>query len=346
MKSDGKMIRSRAPLRLGMAGGGTDLSPYCDIYGGSILNVSINLYAYTFLEESASGKAEFISLDLQESESLGPQDEISIGSGLRLHKAVYKRIIDKFNRSKHFPVRCTTYSDAPPGSGLGSSSTMVVSLIKGYQELLSLPLGDYDIAQMAFDIERIDCELAGGKQDQYAATFGGFNFMEFSSGDRVVVNPLRIKDSVMNELSSSLVLYFTGVSRQSARIIKDQIKSVGSDLGDSLNAMHEVKRLSYVMKENLLRGNIKGMASALNEGWQAKKKTSGSVTNSEIESVEVLARSHGATAIKVSGAGGGGFIMMFVDPENKYHLMQRLSKEPGHVQNFQFSLNGAEAWKA
>ena len=340
------MIRSKAPLRLGIAGGGTDLSPYCDVYGGSILNASINLYAYTFLEESPSGNAEFISLDLNESESLDPQDEISLGSGLQLHKAVHKRIIEKFNDSRHLPVRCTTYSDAPAGSGLGSSSTMVVSLIKAYQELLSLPLGDYDIAQMAFDIERNDCGLAGGRQDQYAATFGGFNFMEFFSGDRVVVNPLRIKQSVINELSSSLVLYFTGISRQSARIIKDQINSVGSASDDPINAMHDVKRLSYVMKEKLLRGDINGMASALDAGWQAKKLTSESITNDEIQSIEVLARAHGATAMKVSGAGGGGFIMMFVDPKNKYYLMQRLSKESGHVQNFQFSLNGAEAWKA
>jgi len=169
--------------------------------------------------------------------------------------------------------------------------------------------------------------------------------MEFFSGDRVVVNPLRIKDSVLNELSSSLVLYFTGTSRQSARIIKDQIQSVASSADGALSAMHDVKRLSFIMKEKLLRGDIVGMASALDEGWLAKKRTSGRVTNDEIEAIEALARANGATAIKVSGAGGGGFMMMFVDPKNKYHLVQRLSRETGHVQNFQFSLNGAEAWR-
>ena len=340
------MIRSRAPLRLGIAGGGTDLSPYCDVHGGAILNASIDLYAYTFLEDSASSKAEFISLDLQESEKFGPEDEISLDHGLVLHRAVHKRIVEKFCGRKHLPVRCTTYSDAPAGSGLGSSSTMVVSLIKAYQELLSLPLGDYDIAQMAYEIERKDCGLAGGKQDQYAATFGGFNFMEFFSDNRVVVNPLRIKASVINELSSSLVLYFTGTSRQSARIIKDQIQSVTGSTTAALSAMHDVKRLSFVMKENLLRGDIEGMAYALDQGWQAKKQTSDRITSDEIESIEAIARASGATAMKVSGAGGGGFIMMFVDPKNKYQLVQRLSRESGYVQNFQFSISGAEAWKA
>lgn len=340
------MIRSRAPLRLGIAGGGTDLSPYCDVHGGAILNASINLYAYTFLEESASSKAEFVSLDLKKTEKFGSDDEISLDHGLVLHRAVHKRIVEKFCGRKHLPVRCTTYSDAPAGSGLGSSSTMVVSLIKAYQELLSLPLGDYDIAQMAYEIERKDCGLAGGKQDQYAATFGGFNFMEFFPDERVVVNPLRIKDSVINELSSSLILYFTGTSRQSAKIIKDQIQSVTGSSIEALSAMHDVKRLSFVMKEKLLRGDIAGMAVALDQGWQAKKQTSDKVTNDEIDSIEAIARANGATAMKVSGAGGGGFIMMFVDPLNKYQLVQCLSKEAGRVQDFQFSLNGAESWKA
>ena len=340
------MIRSRAPLRVGIAGGGTDLSPYCDTYGGAILNASINLYAYTFLEKTSSGRVEFIALDLEKNESFGSGDKMALNSGLLLHRGVHKRIVDEFYGGKHLPVRCTTYSDAPLGSGLGSSSTMVVSLIKAYQEYLSLPLGDYDIAHLAYEIERNDCGLAGGKQDQYAATFGGFNFIEFFSGERVIVNPLRIKDSVLNELSNSLVLYFTGTSRQSARIIRDQIQTVGSSSGEALNAMHDLKRLSFEMKECLLRGNIKGMASALDEGWQAKKRTSASVSNDDIDSVERLARASGATAMKISGAGGGGFIMMFVDPKNKYHLMHCLAKEAGHVLNFQFTTKGAEAWRA
>jgi len=339
------MIRSKAPLRLGIAGGGTDLSPYCDTYGGSILNASINLYAYTFLEEAPSSKTEFIALDLEKNESFGSGDEMALNSGLLLHRGVHKRIVQEFYGGEHLPVRCTTYSDAPAGSGLGSSSTMVVSLLKAYQEYLSLPLGDYDIAQLAYEIERNDCGLAGGKQDQYAATFGGFNFMEFFSEDRVIVNPLRIKDPVINELTNSLVLYFTGTSRQSARIIKEQIQTIASKSGNAINAMHDVKRLSVEMKERLLRGDIEGMASVLDEGWLAKKRTSGNVSNDEIESIERLARASGATAMKISGAGGGGFIMMFVDPKNKYHLMQCLSKEAGHVQNFQFTTKGVEAWR-
>ena len=340
------MISSRAPLRLGIAGGGTDLSPYCDEFGGSVLNATINLYAYTFLEENSSGSVNFHALDLDASESFSRDERISVGSGLALHKGVYNRIVEEFCGGSPLPVRCTTYSDAPAGSGLGSSSTMVVSMLKAYQEFLSLPLGDYDIARMAFEIERGDCGLAGGKQDQYAATFGGFNFMEFFSGGRVIVNPLRIKSAVVNELSQSLVLYFSGTSRESARIIEEQIDAVSRSSGGELASLHEVKRLSLVMKECLLRGDIGGMASVLEESWQAKKRTSASITNSVIDEIEALARDHGATALKVSGAGGGGFIMMFVKPKDKYGLMRALSTRNGYVQTFQFSACGAESWRA
>lgn len=223
-------VRSKAPLRLGLAGGGTDVSPYSDEFGGCVLNATINMYAHAFIDDDmAEGTAVFEAKDLGIIEEINTAQPVSIDGKLKLHRAVYKRIMNDYNDGIYLPLKITTWSDVPAGSGLGSSSTVVVSIIEGLKQLLSLPLGEYDVAQLAYDIERKDCELAGGKQDQYAATFGGFNFMEFFSNDRVVVNPLRIRKYIINELETSLLLYFTGVSRDSANIIEDQVASLKAD---------------------------------------------------------------------------------------------------------------------
>ena len=198
-------IRTKAPLRIGLAGGGTDVSPFCDIHGGCVLNATINMYAYCSLEEKKDNRVEFISKDINVSFSGELIDNYELDNILTLHKAVYNRIVRQFNNGKALSVKVTTWTDVPMGSGLGTSSTIVVAIISAYREYLNLPLGEYDIAQLAYDIERIDCRLSGGKQDQYAATFGGFNFIEFSSDNKVVVNPLRIKQSTQYELESRMV---------------------------------------------------------------------------------------------------------------------------------------------
>ena len=214
-------IRAKAPLRLGIAGGGTDVSPFSDDYGGAILNATINLYAYTFLETVDDEIVSFNADDIALNESVNINSKLSLDGPLILHRAVYKRVMEEFNHSKYIPLKITTFCDAPPGSGLGSSSALVVSMLEAFRQLLSLPLGEYDIAKLAYDIERIDCNLSGGKQDQYAAAFGGFNFMEFGRDDTVIVNPLRIRRHIINELESSTILFFSGVSRDSSKIITD-----------------------------------------------------------------------------------------------------------------------------
>ncbi|WP_417801200.1 hypothetical protein [Tenacibaculum sp.] len=242
-------------------------------------------------------------------------------------------------------VRVYTYSDAPPGSGLGSSSTMVVTILSAYQELLQLPLSEYDIARMAYEIERIDCKLAGGKQDQYATTFGGFNFMEFYEQDRVIVNPLRIRQNIINELESQLILFFTGVSRSSAKIIDDQVRSTTSDNTKALDAMHEVKQLSYAMKECLLRSNIDGMSELFRKAWLAKKSTSNSISTEHIETIADKVLSAGAKSLKISGAGGGGFMMLFVDPIYRLKVERLLEELEGKVQPFRFTQQGTQSWR-
>ena len=216
------IIRSKAPLRLGLAGGGSDVSPYCDIYGGCVLNATIDLYAYCTLRPTCNnGQILIYSIDRNEKYETTSKKKLVIDGTLDLHKGVYNRLIEDFDLES-LAFELYTYSDAPAGSGLGSSSTVVVAILQAFVDWLNLPLGEYDIAQLAYNIERKDIGLSGGKQDQYAATFGGFNFMEFYDNDRVIVNPLKIKEKNIYELEASMLLFNSGVSRSSSVIIDDQ----------------------------------------------------------------------------------------------------------------------------
>lgn len=337
-------VRAKAPLRLGIAGGGTDVSPFSDIHGGAVLNTTINLYAHVFLEPIEGNRVEFVAKDL------GKSDFIQIGKkksnndvSLILHRAVYKSVISKFNNGNHIPVKLTTFCDAPPGSGLGSSSALVVCMLEAFKELLSLPLGEYDIAKLAYQIERIDCELAGGKQDQYAAVFGGFNFIEFGSNDLVVVNPLRIRRHIINELQASTILFYTGASRESAQIIEDQVGHIKSG-GKPLEAMHKIKESAYLLKASLLKGSISDLAHGLKASWEAKKATSDAISNDQILNLEKCIMSAGAISMKISGAGGGGFMMILTMPELKHDVIESLKNQKGKVVNFEFTSGGVSTW--
>lgn len=340
------IVRSRSPLRLGLAGGGTDLSPYCDRYGGCVLNATIDMYAHCTIEmDEAFSYASFIAQDLNRQVDVDLTGAIPLEGDLMLHKAVYNRVVTQFNQGQPLPVKVYTHCDAPPGSGLGSSSTLVVTMISAYQKLLNLPLGEYDIAQLAYDIERIDCQLSGGRQDQYATTFGGFNFMEFYDKNRVLVNPLRIRRSILNELESQLMLYFTGVSRSSAKIIDDQVRTTNSNAEKPLQAMHDVKKLAFEMKERLLHSDISGMSDLFRSSWLAKKATSNSISTPLIEQIEDRAMSAGAKSLKISGAGGGGFMMLFVDPLKRLAVESALADLEGSIHPFKFTQEGTQSWK-
>jgi D-glycero-alpha-D-manno-heptose-7-phosphate kinase len=339
-----KTVRARAPLRLGLAGGGTDVSPYSDLYGGNVLNAAIDMYAHCTISTCNNGQLEFHAADLGESWASGAVSELPLEGDLILHKAIYNRIVRDFNNGEPLAIKITTSAEAPPGSGLGTSSTMVVAILRAYQELLQLPLGEYDLAHLAYDIERKDCGLAGGKQDQYAATFGGFNFMEFFADDRVIVNPLRIRVEIINEIESSMLLYFTGQSRESANIIKDQIHSAESGDDKSLQAMHRVRQSAVEMKEALLKAEIRAMAGILGESWQAKRDMAHSITNPLIDEILERALAAGALSAKISGAGGGGFMMLFVEPTSRLDVMAALSGLEGSFYRFHFSKEGAQGW--
>src|SRR5271165_946022 len=339
------LIRSRAPLRLGLAGGGTDVSPYCDLYGGAVLNVTIDLYAYTIIEPTEDERICFIASDIGARFEASADEVLEIGYPLILHRAVYRRIVQQFNGGRPLPCRITTFCDAPPGSGLGTSSTMVVSLIKAFVEWLGLPLGEYEVAHLAFEIERIDADLHGGRQDQYAATFGGVNFIEFHPEDRVIVNPLRVKNWIISELESSLVLFNSGVSRSSAHIIKEQIQNLSSHTGTTQEAMHALKKDAFHMKEWLLKGNFNELASCMRETWNSKKRLANNVSNSHIDEVVDVALAAGARAGKISGAGGGGFITFLVAPERRMDVIRALSQRAGYVTTCHITRRGTEGWK-
>ena len=336
------IVRSKAPLRLGLAGGGSDVSPYSDMYGGLILNATINLYTYCTIEETNDGLITIDSDDAQCHESYPLERYLEIDASLI--KGVYNRVIRDFDIVPR-SFKITTYNDAPVGSGLGTSSAMVVCILKAFIEWLTLPLGDYEASRLAYEIERKDLDLSGGKQDQYAAAFGGFNFMEFLKNDLVIVNPLKIKRWIIDELEASMVLYFIGASRSSAAIIDQQKKNTSSGNEKAIEAMHKIKQSAIDMKQALLKGDMKEFSRILGEGWENKKKMADNITNSMIQEVFDLAISAGAVAGKVSGAGGGGFVMLMVEPTRKKELINALKKLNGFVMPFHFTEGGAHGWK-
>lgn len=337
-------IRSKAPLRLGLAGGGSDVSPYSDIYGGLVLNATINLYTYATIEETHDGLITINSDDAQCHKSYPLADRLEIDGEASLIKGVYNRVARDFKPTTD-GFRISTYNDAPAGSGLGTSSTMVVCLIKAFVEWLSLPLGDYEIARMAYEVERKDLGLSGGKQDQYAAAFGGFNFMEFLPNDMVIVNPLKVKRWITDELEASLVLYFTGRSRSSSAIIDQQRENTSRGVSRSVEAMHRIKQSATDMKLALLKGDMQEFARILGQAWEDKKRMAEAVTNPVIDRAFDVAMQAGARAGKVSGAGGGGFCMFMVEPTRKKAVIDALKGLDGFVMPFQFTDGGAHGWK-
>ena len=338
------ITRTRAPLRLGLAGGGTDLSPYSEEHGGAVLNCTIDRYAYAFLAPRAEGGLAFRAKDLNREETFADAEAAST-SKLDLHRGVYLRMIREFNRGRPLPLTITTTVDAPAGSGLGSSSALVVAMIDAFRVLLDLPLGQYDVARLAFEIERQDLGLAGGKQDQYAAAFGGINFIEFLADRRVVVNPLRVPVWVRNELESSLVIAFSGQSRSSAQIIGQQQAALVGNSAAALAAMHQLKSDAIEMKRVLLQGLISEMAAILDHSWSSKKETAAGVTTSRIDEIYNLARANGAIGGKVSGAGGGGFMMFMCAPENRLGLVETLTAAGATAGPVKFTEIGCETWQ-
>ncbi|MGB0851116.1 MAG: dehydrogenase [Bacteroidia bacterium] len=333
------IIRSKAPLRLGLAGGGTDVSPYADLHGGSILNATINMFAHTTIIPTENGRIRLEAQDMEVVEELDSAERLEPTGPLALLKGVYNRMVKDFIKE---PLSFEIYTsvDAPPGSGLGSSSTLVVSIIGAFAEWYNIPLGEYDVAHLAYKIERVDLGLAGGRQDQYAATFGGFNFMEFYKDDKVIVNPLRIKRKYAAELENNLVLFYMGTSRESAKIIDKQTKNISNNDEKALEATHRLKKQSVKMKEVILMGKMDSIGEVMHYGWESKKMMAAGITNPEIDAIYDTAMNNGATGGKISGAGGGGFFFFYCPSVSRSKLIKSLEPFGVKARHYHFTRTG------
>jgi D-glycero-alpha-D-manno-heptose-7-phosphate kinase len=333
------VIRAKAPLRVSFAGGGTDVPPFPEREGGVVLSATIDRFAYGSLRPRVDGRMSIESVDFGMSMELSCADDIQLDGQLDLVKAAIRRIGQRESRGYDLVLR----SNAPPGSGLGSSSTMMVALVALLQEYYGLPLTEYEAAHLAYVIEREDLGIRGGLQDHYAATFGGFNFIEF--GERVIVNPLRVRDSIVNELEMNLLLCFTGVTRESAHIIADQTARVESKQENTLDGLRAQKELAVAMKAALLRGELDHFGSLLGQAWAEKQKMSPLISTERIETAYELALRHGALGGKVTGAGGGGYVLFYCDFAKKHRVAQALTEFGATVTDLSFTREGVTTWR-
>ncbi|MDD2293172.1 MAG: dehydrogenase [Bacteroidales bacterium] len=339
------LYRSKAPFRLGIAGGGTDVSPYSDIYGGAILNVTIDLYAHATIRPLDNGKIRFVHINDGITLEFDSVPKLPLTEPLLFQCGVYNSIVAKYNNGKPLSFELTTKMDVPTGSGLGTSSTMVVAILGAFVEWLNLPLGKYDIAKYAYEIERKDLNMAGGKQDQYAATFGGVNFMEFKNEDIVIVNPLNVDQNIMEEWALNTVLFYTNKQRDSSNIIKEQVDNVKNNKESSLEAMHNVKSEAFHIKNCLIRGELSELGKALNISWINKKKMARNISNELIDSIYDAATRNGAIGGKISGAGGGGFMFFYCPGNSRYKVVEALEKmDVGKIYDVEFCNQGLISW--
>lgn len=334
------LVRSKAPLRISFSGGGTDVPPYPQTKGGVVLSSTINKYAYaSLIPLKDKNEIKVVSLDYERTVEYKNEEDLEYNGDLDLVKSVIKnmKIVNK-------GIEIYLHSDAPPGSGLGSSSTMVVSLIGLFRHWLNMPLTNYDIADLAYKIERVDLGIKGGLQDQYAATFGGFNFIEFLE-NMVIVNPLKIPDDIVEELNYSLLLCYTGKRRLSANIIKEQVDGVVKKKEGVIRAMDELKSITIKMKNALLQGRLNDFGGLLHYAWENKKKMASKITAPFIDEMYGAARKKGALGGKILGAGGGGYLLVYA-PFNRRHIIaEELERLGGKMVTFDFEFKGLRTWE-
>ncbi len=301
------------------------------------------MYAYATIQPRTDNKIVLNSLDKKSRIEYESVEEMVVDGRFDLAKGIYNRIVKDFAQSP-LSFELTTFVDAPPGSGLGTSSTLVVAILGAFAEWLNLPLGEYDLAHLAYEIERFDLNMAGGKQDQYAATFGGVNFMEFSKDDKVIVNPLRVKSVYLNELAYNLVLYNTETSRLSSKIIEAQSRNVIAHDEISIQATSNLKEQAIRMKEAILKGNLDQIGEILDFGWQNKKKMAKGITNKLIDDIYNTAIQNGASGGKISGAGGGGFMLFYCPNNSRIKVIDALEEFGGGFKRYEFTTSGLTTW--
>lgn len=332
-----KFIRSRAPLRIGLAGGGTDVDPYASEKGGAVFNTTINKYAYCTIIPNGTNAMSVESVNYGMYETYLDDGPLPLDGNMDLVKAV----LNHFEIKDGF--RMLLQSDSPPGSGLGGSSTVIVAAIAAVAEWTGEKMTNSELAHLAYKLEREDIGLKGGKQDQYAAVFGGFNLMKFRE-DGVDVNRVKIKENILNELQYRSILCYTGKTRESANIIDSQMKRFKR--GDNELALDMTKEMAFDMATALEKGDIEETGRLLDLGWSYKKQFSDKITNPEIDNLYNAAKELGAIGGKVSGAGGGGFMFFICDYDKKYVVSEKLTKLGATVTDFMFEPEGVVTWRS
>jgi D-glycero-alpha-D-manno-heptose-7-phosphate kinase len=339
------VLRSKAPLRITFAGGGTDVSPYPEEKGGAVLNCTINKFAYATLESTpgGGGRTSVESLDYNLTINYQKASDLVYNGELDLVKAALKTFHRPAAGGVPDSLRLFVHSDAPAGAGLGGSSTMCVALVGAFQSYLREPWTLYEVADYAYRIEREELGIHGGRQDQYAAAFGGFNFIEFA-GNRTTVNPLKIPPEVQNELAYRLLLCYTGLSHYSNDMITQQQLNYNERRAETVDALSATKQLAVDMKNELVRGNLDEMGRLLDEGWQFKKHFTEGISNPRIDTLYARAREAGALGGKLLGAGGGGYILLFCDFARKAKVARAVQDAGGGVSDFSLEPNGLQTW--
>lgn len=334
--SELKVVRSRSPLRISFCGGGTDVSPYPERFGGCVLSCTIDKYAYVSLRDTPSPFVRVICDEQGVDAVFEPNSDADLQGKMDLAEAIVRR----FSISG---LECRVMADAPPGSGLGSSSTMIVTLIEALSRRLGLTISQYEKAELAYDVERNDLGIAGGMQDQYAAAFGGFNFIEFTS-DGVCVTPLRLPPDAVAELHMHLLLCYTGATRFSGAILQEQTSNVVREEPDVMASLGGLKDLTIELKTALLKGRYGEFGDLLDQAWQMKRHLASSISNETIDQLYDDARKAGALGGKLLGAGGGGHVLFFVPFNKRNRVREALTQRGMSVVDFQFEWRGAYSW--
>jgi D-glycero-alpha-D-manno-heptose-7-phosphate kinase len=331
------MLIVRSPVRISFGGGGTDLPAYYQQYGGAVLSTAINKYFYTTLGTRSDQSIQIISSDLRICEAWSEFAALQFQEGgLEIPVAVLKDL------ASEVCVDLFLASEIPPGTGLGSSASVCVNVLKTLTSYLHIPMSKQDLAERAFHVARNVLARHVGKQDEYAAAYGGLNFIEFLPDGGARVQPIDPGPAVMTELQNSLMLFFTGAAHHSWNILADQEKSTEQGSRKSVEALHEIKGLAYRMRDTLRSGELREFASMLDEGWRAKKRVSSRISNSRIDALYDLAMRNGALGGKITGAGGGGFLLLFCEPLQQDRVRHALAAEGLKEMTFRFDFQGAQ----
>ena len=330
------MLIVRSPVRISFAGGGTDLPAYYEQFGGAVLSTAINKYFYTILAKRTDGRVQVISSDLRVFETWQNIAAMDLhGSGLAIPLAVLKDLKCEIS------VNLFLASEIPPGTGLGSSASVCVNILKTLISYLQVPLSKHDLAERAFRIARDGLGHYIGKQDEYAAAFGGLNFITFHSDGSTEVKPLDLDPDIVRQLESNLLLAFTGSAHHSWTILKEQESSTRTH-GSAVEALKEVRSLAERMRDALQQGDLRNFGALMDEAWESKKRISNKISNPRIDYLYALARRTGALGGKITGAGGGGFLLLYCEPECRESVRNALAAEGVQEMPFAFDWQGAQ----